>query len=348
MNNIIVKAFREIDLQDSFFQSLKEDYPGFDAWFVRKKEQQAYVQYDDNNKLVGFLYLKEESICVEDVTPSIYAERILKIGTFKINAHGTKMGEQFVKIITDYALRRDVDVCYVTIFEKHQGLISLVEQFGFNYFGTKGEGAHMENVYVKPMKYISGDINRDFPRVNTQGVNKYLLSIYPKYHSIMFPDSILRTENPNIITDVSYTNSIHKIYVCSLAGIEELKYGDILVLYRTAENGKSAEYSSVVTSICVVEEIRSQSEFDSFDSFYEYVSKYSVFDREDLLYWYKKGACKTIKMTYNVALKKRIVRHDLVEKLGLERDKYWGFFELTEGQFWDIVKAGEVNSCQIV
>lgn len=59
--------------------------------------------------------------------------------------------------------------------------------------------------------------------------------IYPKYHSIMFPDSILTTENKNIITDVSYTNSIHKIYVCTMEQVENLKYGDIVVLYRTAE-----------------------------------------------------------------------------------------------------------------
>ena len=48
----------------------------------------------------------------------------------------------------------------------------------------------------------------------------------------MFPDSILVTEDKSIITDVSYKNSIHKIYVCRMDGIEYLKQGDILVLYR--------------------------------------------------------------------------------------------------------------------
>ena len=70
---------------------------------------------------------------------------------------------------------------------------------------------YKENVYLKQMKMITGDINRDFPLVNGSNAKKYLLSIYPKYHSIMFPDSILTTENKNIIRDVSYTNSIHKI-----------------------------------------------------------------------------------------------------------------------------------------
>ena len=45
--------------------------------------------------------------------------------------------------------------------------------------------------------------------------------------------------------------------------------------------GESAEYSSVVTSICVVEDVKTQGEFGSFDEFYNYASKYSVFDKKE-------------------------------------------------------------------
>lgn len=343
MNNIVYKSFAEIDLQDSFFQSLRDDYPGFDDWFKRKSIQKAFVQYE-NNKIIGFLYLKVENTLVDDVVPNICANKILKVGTFKIDAHGTKMGEQFIKVIMDYAVNENVDVCYVTIYEKHASLINLVQQFGFELYGEKGKGIYKENVYLKQLKKVTGDINKDFPMVNMSGAKKYLLSIYPKYHSVMFPDSILTTENKNIITDVSYTNSIHKIYVCTMDQVENLKYGDIVVLYRTADNTRgSAEYSAVATSICVVEGIKKQSEFSSFDEFYMYASKYSVFNRNDLFYWYKRGKCKAIKMTYNGALKKRIVRHDLIEKIGLERNQYWGFFELTNEQFKAIAQKGEVE-----
>ena len=319
MNNIVHKTFAEVDLRDSFFQSLRDDYPGFDEWFKGKFNQDAFVQYK-NQKIVGFLYLKIEEEIVTDVNPNICANKILKVGTFKIDAHGTKMGEQFIKIIMDYASNENVDVCYVTIYEKHKTLIQLVQQFGFELYGTKGEGRYTENVYLK-----------------------YLLSIYPKYHSVMFPDSILTTENKNIITDVSYTNSIHKVYVCSMQQVENLKYGDVLIIYRTAEYGRSAEYSAVATSVCVVEDIKMQNEFNSFEEFFKYVSKYSVFDKNDLHYWFNRGGCKAIKMTYNAAMKKRIVRHDLIEEIGLERNQYWGFFELNEEQFQKIIRKGEVN-----
>lgn len=342
MNNIIRKKFSEIDLQDAFFLSLRNDYPGFDNWFKGKSDQEAYVQYE-NNKIIGFLFLKVEKNLVNDVVPNIHANKILKVSTFKINAHGTKMGEQFIKIIMDYAVSEDVDVCYVTIYEKHHSLIELVQQFGFELYGTKGDGIYKENVYLKEMRKITGNINKDFPLVCISTAKKYLLSIYPKYHSVMFPDSILNTEDKNIITDISYTNSIHKVYVCTMDQVENLKYGDIVVLYRTAETGRSAEYSAVATSICVVEDVKKQSEFDSFDDFYRYVSKYSVFDEDDLRYWYNKGGCKAIKMTYNGALKKRIVRHDLIGQIGLERNQYWGFFELTDEEFNLIAQKGEVD-----
>lgn len=31
-----IKRFNEIDLNDCFFDSLKEDYPGFDTWYNKK------------------------------------------------------------------------------------------------------------------------------------------------------------------------------------------------------------------------------------------------------------------------------------------------------------------------
>ena len=58
MNNIVHKTFAEIDLQDSFFQSLRDDYPGFDDWFRRKSHQDAFVQYE-NDKIIGFFIFKK-------------------------------------------------------------------------------------------------------------------------------------------------------------------------------------------------------------------------------------------------------------------------------------------------
>ena len=344
MNNINCKKFGEIDINDKFFDSLKEDYSVFTEWFEKKENNNAFVQYNSNGTLDGFLYLKIEKDVVDDVFPQIKAKKILKVGTFKINAHGTKMGEQFIKVITDIAISEDVDICYVTIFKKHSNLINLIERFGFKEYGKKYTDGKEETVYLKNMRGIVDDILLDYPIISNKNVKKYLLSVYPRYHSVMFPDSILKTENKDIIKDISYTNSIHKIYVCSMSGVKKLKYGDIIVIYRTKDGGKAAEYSSVATSICVVEEVRTQYEFNNFEDFYKYSSQYSVFDKNDLKKWYDKGGCIAIKMTYNVALNKRITRHDLIEEVGIDRESnYWGFVDLTDGQFEKIIHYGKVN-----
>lgn len=340
--NIKHKTFGDINLNDEFFLSLKADYPAFEEWFLKKQKQDAFVQYDEDGKIIGFLYLKEEFGIVDDVLPPIEAEKILKIGTFKIDSHGTRMGEQFIKIIMDYAINSYVDICYVTIFDKQEGLINLLKTFGFEEYGIKGNQANPERVLVKNLNIVCGDVDKDYPLIKINGGNKYLLSIYPKYHSVMFPDSILTTENKNIITDISHTNSIHKIYVCTM-GVEILKRGDIIVLYRTAEYGRSAEYSAVATSICVVEEVREQNTFGDFEQFYKYANQYSVFGKEDLYYWYRRGGCKAVKMTYNIALKRRIVRHDLITKVGIDRGAYWGFMSISDKQFYSITKLSEIN-----
>lgn len=346
-SNLRHKGFSEINLDDPFFNSLKADYPDeFEEWFERKANEHAdaYVQYDENMQLQGFLYIKmEKNSVVDDVVPPIEARRILKVGTFKINAHGTQMGEQFLKILFDFAIDKDADICYVTIFEKHKNLIELLQKYGFREWGTKGSSTKTEKVYCKNMRNTTDDLMLDYPMVSSKGHKKYLLSIYPKYHSRMFPESILTNESRNIIKDIAHTNSIQKNYVCSMQGVENLKKGDVIVLYRTAESGHSAEYSAVATTVCTVTGIRLQESFSDFEDFYSYTNKYSVFERDDLKYWFSRGGLKVISMVYNFPLKKRIVRHDLIEKIGLPRDIYWGFFELSDTNFADIVNCGQAK-----
>lgn len=344
--NLFHLGFREINLSDRFFDSLKEDYEDFENWYGKKQanHEDAYVQYDKDNNLQGFLYIKmEEEKIVKDVIPNIEAERIMKVGTFKIDAHGTRMGEQFLKVLFDYAIDNNADVCYVTIFEKYRGLIELISRYGFKEWGIKEKGGKTEKVFLRNMRLIVGDIFEDYPLVTCRGSHKYLLSVYPKYHSKLFPESILTNESRNIIKDISYTNSIQKNYVCSIQGVEDLEKGDLIVMYRTAESGRSAEYSAVATTVCTVTDVRQQDSFYSFEDFYSFTSRYTVFDREDLEYWYRRGGLKVISLVYNFPLKKRIVRHELIEKIGLIRDRYWGFFQLSDDEFIEIVRQGQAK-----
>lgn len=339
--------FSSINLDDPFFDSLKSDYPGFEAWFSKKSDEFAYTVFDESGFLQGFLYLKVEDGPIIDVTPPINVlGPIIKVGTFKINAHGTKLGERFIKKIFDYAVFNQSQYIYVTVFPKHTALIELLGRYGFKDYGNRKS---QEHVLIKDFIHLEYNVCLDYPIINARS-NKWLLGVQPRYHTGLFPDSKLNNEPPDLITDTSYTNSIHKIFVGQYREFPKVALGDIFVVYRTQEEeARSAWYSSVVTSICVVQEIRPKKNFLNFDDFFDYTRKHSVFDENDLRYWYNKSDnIYAIKMTYNVALPKRPTRQMLVEEAGLANDGYWGFRRLTDEQFSKILVLGQVYEGVIV
>lgn len=52
-------------------------------------------------------------------------------------------------------------------------------------------------------------------------------------------------------------------------------------------------------------------------------------------------------MTYNAAFDRRITRNELIEQVGLSAD-YWGFFQLTDEQFNNIISRGKINESIII
>jgi len=55
-------------------------------------------------------------------------------------------------------------------------------------------------------------------------------------------------------------------------------------------------------------------------------------------------------MTYNAALGKRVINDDLKSKygIGIALDTYWGFIPLTDDQFQNVLKGGNVNENIVV
>ena len=288
--------------------------------------------------------LKTFSTTIEPARPAC---KRLKVGTFKIDAHNTKLGERFIKKITDVAIIDSFEEVYVTIYPKHKGLIRLLQKYGFEEKGKKKE----ELVLVKDMKQMTGDQLKDFPLISTVGKRKFVLSIYPKYHTRLFPDSILHNEEGvkyELIKDVSYTNSIHKIYLCFMPDTAKLVSGDLIAIYRTSDGLGPAKYRSVITSICQIEEVRTKATFSNLKEFIEYTNYYSIFDVNELANWYRFKDVIVLKMTYNIALTKRVTRGYLLDEVGIPADQYWGFFQLTDEQFNAILKKGEINESIII
>src|SRR5262249_55642969 len=130
-----------VDVAGRFFDSFRAEYEGFDRWFAKKSQEPAYVCYE-GDRLVAFLYVKVEDQRepYPDIVPTFSAKRRLKIGTFKVELNGFKLGERLLKIAFDNAVVQRVDDIYVTIFPRsilQQRLIQLLEEFGFYLYGEK-------------------------------------------------------------------------------------------------------------------------------------------------------------------------------------------------------------------
>lgn len=345
-----IRKFSDINLEDTFFDSLKASYPEFSDWFNKKAKQgeSAYVFMNESGEVMDFLYLKNENEEMTDVTPVLPAKKRLKVGTFKLLPRHTLRGERFMKKIMDRAIADEVDEVYVTIFptEELQYLIRSFENYGFVHVADKPhDNNSSEYVLVKDMRNTIGDVVKDYPFVKKSKVKKNILSIRPDYHTRLFPDSILRTEDPyDLVQDISPTNSIHKIYICWMKDVNKLVKGDLLLIYRTSDNQGPAYFRSVVTSVCTVNEVKTYKDFANEDDFVKYTNKYSVFSEVELRNWYKrKNNFTVIKVLYNVAFTKKVTRKSMLDDLGMDGNAYWGFMPVTNQQFDEIVKLGNAD-----
>lgn len=337
-SSLCIEKFSTIDIADPFFDSLKEDYQKFEYWFNSKAEYFAYTfRKSPDAMLDGFLYLKEETGTVNDTSPPLPSSHRLKIGTFKINPHGTRLGERFIKRAFDEAVLKGCSALYVTIFEKHEALIPLFQRYGFEKAAVKISEDGQEVVFEKRLDRVFDNVVLNYPRIPFFRNRHFLLSIQPSYHSYLLPDSLLKTEKQLILEDVSHTNSIHKIYLSSIQNVSTLKAGDTLLIYRTADRG-AAYYTSVVTSLCVVDAVKHLRDFSSETEFLAFCEPYSIFTRSELVSFYRSNKYPwIICFTYNIALSKRITNGALIEEVGL-RPNYWGFVPLSTEQFREIIK----------
>lgn len=344
---LLLTRFSELSLDDPFFDSLKASYSKFAEWFEKKSDEETYIVTDDERRLSGLIYLKREED-VSDINPPLESASWLKVGTLKIEGRGTKLGERVLKKILDTAISERVEGIYVTIFDVHGDLIALFERYGFRYHGTKATNDGVEKVYVRRLRQFTGDLVADYPLMQTSGHKAWLLAIYPKYHSDLFPDSILTNEPREILKDVSHSNTIHKAYIGRVA-LTQMAKGDVVVMYRTTDNQGPAFYRSVATSVCVIEEVRARQDFVNCDAFIEYAKPHSVFSDEQLRSQFEKSNRLYIaKMTYNAAFGRRVTRGRLLEEARISEQPRWDLRELSTDQLKKILRMGEVDARLIV
>lgn len=350
------ELFGNLNLRDTFFNSFREDYKEFDTWFNRKSDEIAYVCTSESSEVVAFLYVKIEGReeCYSDISPTFSPAKRLKIGTFKVVSNGYKLGERFLKIVFDNALRFSVEEIYVTLFDEtleQRRLIGLLHDWGFQEHGVKQTGNGEEVVLVRDFRPQINKSNpcESYPYLSSDS-RKFLVPIYPEYHTELFPDSILRTESPNdFIENKPNRNAISKVYI-SRSFKRDLKAGDIIVFYRTASGG-SGYYTSVTTTIGVVQSIVTNITSDR--QFVELCRKRSVFSDDELLkYWNWRTNNRpfVVNFLYVYSFPKRMNLKALIDSGVIQSTKSAprGFEQISDEQFNRILEGSEANECIVI
>ena len=250
--NISEEPLHNIDLNTPFFDSLRENYSGFNDWFQKasREGRKAWIHINDSGILGAIAIYKEEEDPIVTSDSKAIRGKVLKLCTFKVgeSVRGKKIGELLLKASFRYATENQFAHIYLTMrSDKQIYLADLCEDFGFYRLGE------YENdwVYVKdhPVEPPEEEIppfsyhKKYYPHFRSdQDVAKYIVPILPQYHAILFPDIEIQTP---LFTFSTAGNPIKQAYLCH-AKITRINPGDLLLFYRSSD-------WQAVTSIGVVE-----------------------------------------------------------------------------------------------
>ena len=268
-----VRAY-QLNVSDPIFDSLREDYPGFDAWLAKAKgeHRRAWIIKDPGSLTYAAVMLVKQEEPGDFGLPG----RVLKVSTLKVaeDALGRKYGELMLKTLFAFAHAHAVDTVYVTVFEKHAALVDLLETFGFEAQpGRSGLGEQILVKWRRPVESAGRDCLTTHRRHGPPFVDPrspvFLVPIQPIWHELLFPDygsglPIWTGEHP-------YGNALRKAYV-SKSPTHLVTAGTTLLFYRS-------EDTSAATAVGVVDAVL---EDPSPEAILRFVGRRTVYTLGDL------------------------------------------------------------------
>ena len=315
-----------LDINDTFFDSLKEDYAGFEKWFADKQKEHAKAYVSENNgRITSFLMLKfedEQENYNSFLKPFTPAKR-LKVSTFKVADTGKRIGETFIKIIVKEAINLKVDEVYVTVFDKQVHLIDMLNEYGFHYFckkkTPKPDGTiELENVYIKKIK----NPDEYYPFLNLKGRKAFILPIREKYHELLFQDSekVHQISLDDLAGNSTSANSIRKAFL-SRANNRNILPGDILLFYSTKDK-------KAITSLGVVDAVFNN--FKDIEDLSNLIRRRTAYSRNELEKLFKKDILAILfkhyysfdnYVSFEFLIKNKIVNGSIQRPLQIKKDK---------------------------
>jgi hypothetical protein len=296
--NVIERKAYELSGQETIFESLRQDYPGFDMWFEKcKRDHRDCWVLEVEGEVAGLVIRKEENHVQAQTLH--HGPKILKVCTFKVRKEflGEKFGELLLKQILWHAQHNGYDLVYLSAFPKHEFLIALLKYYGFEETQTLSNGeVVLEKPLLKgpPPTLLSSAIDFDqknYPRFHDgASVQKFCVPIRSEYHRRLFPEIALGKKLP-LFPDESFWpvlkagderlpgNTIRKVYLCR-AKTQQIHAGDILFFYMSKDERYAASQS--ITTVAIAEQVALA---NSTEDLVRLTAKRSVFSTEDLKTW---------------------------------------------------------------
>lgn len=237
-------AAYQIPLKAPVFASLREDYAGFDRWWLEKVVGQR------RTVLVLGEHASPEGLAVTKDEPGAFglAERVLKVSTFKVSEGlgRSRRGELLLRAVVDHAVGTDSQAAYLTVWPRHRELIGWLGRFGFVHHTTTADG---QQVLAKQFKPAPGaDPLHPLAHHVAYGPRSlrlerlYWVPIKERFHARLLPDS---DDQLSLLGNEACGNAIRKAYLCR-ANIRQLRPGDALAFIRTGAGPSRATAVGVV------------------------------------------------------------------------------------------------------
>ena len=349
--NIQEIFLHNLDLNTEFFDSLRNDYSGFDDWFreAAREGRSAWAVYDEGGNLGAIAIYKEEQDPRVTNDHRALPGKVLKLSTFKVGEtiRGRKIGELLLKCAFRYASRNKFEHIYLTMqVGKQDFLKDLCTDFGFIYFGEYNE----DQVFVKSQPGVPpSDLfsaleyhKRFYPHFRCdEQIQKFIVPIRPEFHRILFPDIQNQLTQPTLfgpgnIQDGSPPaaagNAIKQAYLCH-ARIKNINPGDILIFYRSRDE-------MALTTVGIVESVY---DIADPDKILELVSKRTVYTFEEIQKMAERRT-KVILFRTAVHLPKLIKSEWLSEELGI-LSPIQSIRQITDEAFRRLIGESEISNC---
>lgn len=230
---------RQLNFSDPIFATLAEDYPNFDKWQrkCKRDDRPVWIVHDSDGSYSAVAITKHE-----DETQHGQLGNILKLCTFKVALHasGKGYGDLLLNAVLSYARANNVISVYVTVLQRHRGLIKFLYDYGF--YTLDSSTILNEKVMQKDLVYTDKQysvleplmFNKLFgpDKIKLENVAFYVIPIQPHYHRLLFPWA----EDQLNLFPGSFPagNTMKKAYICH-SQTSELPPGSVILFYRSSD-----------------------------------------------------------------------------------------------------------------